>query len=209
MQHLWPHIAVLPLWPVEQSLGNVQCIRNPTGALFVFYVRHQSRYSNRREDAAALRALCRFEQGLKLALDGQPSGLFGLEGSAFIAVATDLIWALLQPVAGDGTRVAHHLQVDHSACRKVGARHIACPPFSGLDLRFRQAILATIACLLLPSSLAELITPTSYFSRQGHALLLELLGEENTCTLLARAPRWPYLFRARMGNAARETLLER
>jgi hypothetical protein len=103
----------LPLWPVEQSFGRLQCIRNPSGALFVLYVRRQSRYSNRREDAAALRALCRFEQGLKLALDGQPSGLFGLEGSAFIAVATDLIWALLQPAAGDGTRVAHHLQVDH------------------------------------------------------------------------------------------------
>jgi hypothetical protein len=33
-------------------------------------------------------------------------------------------------------------------------------------MRFRQAILATIACLLLPFSFAELITSKSYFSRQ-------------------------------------------
>jgi hypothetical protein len=194
----------LPLWPVEQSLGSLQCIRNPSGALFLFYVRHQSRYSNRREDAAALRALCRFEQGLKLALDGQPSGLFGLEGSAFIAVATDLIWALLQPAAGDGTRVAHHLQVDHFRVPQGWRTPYCLSTLSGLDMRFRQAILATIACLLLPFSFAELITSTSYFSRQrACAFLLELLGEENTCALLARAPRWPLLFRVRMGNAAR------
>jgi hypothetical protein len=50
----------------------------------------------------------------------------------------------------------------------------------------------------------QLITPTSYFSRQRVcALLLELLGEENTCALMARAHGWPPLFRARMENGAR------
>ena len=90
-------------------------------------------------------------------------------------------------------------------CLPQGWRTPYClSTLSGLDMRFRQAILATIACLLLPFSFAELITSTSYFSRQrACAFLLELLGEENTCALLARAPRWPLLFRVRMGNAAR------
>jgi hypothetical protein len=42
-----------------------------------------------------------------------------------------------------------------------------------------------------------------HFGQRICALLLELLGEENTCALMARAHRWPLLFRARMGNAAR------
>jgi hypothetical protein len=194
----------LPLWPIEQSLGSLQCICNPSGSLFVFYVRHQSGYSVRREDAAPLRALCRFEQALKLALDDRPSGLFGLEGSAFVAVVNDLIWALLQPAAGDGTRVAHHFQVDHFRVPQGWRTPYCLTTLSGLDIRFRRAILATIACLLLPSSFAELITPTSDFSWQRVCtLLLELLGEENTCALMARAHRWPLLFRVRMGNATR------
>lgn len=194
----------LPLWPVEQSLGSLQCICNPSGSLFVFYARYQGGYSVRHEDAAPLRALCRFEQALKLALDGHPSALFGLEGSAFVAVVNDLIWALLQPVAGDGTRIAHHFQVDHFRVPQGWRTPYYLTTLSGLDIRFRRAILATIACLLLPSSFAELITPTSDFSRQRVcALLLELLGEENSCAFMARAHRWPLLFRLRMGNAAR------
>jgi hypothetical protein len=82
------------------------------------------------------------------------------------------------------------LQVDHFRVPHGWRTPYCLFTLSGLDMRFRQAILATIACLLLPSSFAELITSTSYFSWQrACALLLELLGEENTCALLARAPR--------------------
>ena len=134
----------LPLWPVEQSLGSLQCICNPSGSLFVFYARHQGRYSVRHEDAAPLRALCRFEQALRLALDGHPSGLFGLEGSAFVAVVNDLIWALLQPAAGGrhqnrtpfpgrslsrAARLAHAIWLD----RPFWARHTVSPSDSRDD----------------------------------------------------------------------------
>jgi hypothetical protein len=68
--------------------------------------------------------------------------------------------------AGDGTRVAHHFQVDHVRVPQGWRMPYCLTTLSGLDIRFRRPILATIACLLLPSSFAELITPTSDFSRQ-------------------------------------------
>jgi hypothetical protein len=97
------------------------------------------------------------------------------------------------------------IQIDHFRAPQGWRTPYCLTTLSGLDLRFRRAILATIACLLLPSSFAELITPTSDFSRQRVcALLLDCLAKK-TLRAYGSCPSLAPYFSA----SAWETLLER
>ena len=73
---------------------------------------------------------------------------------------------------------------------------------SRVDLSFCQAILAIIACLLLPQYLAAMASTSSPPGRpDARSRLLRILGAEQADALLARAQRWPPYFRLRMMQA--------
>ncbi|HEY4047880.1 MAG TPA: hypothetical protein VGM27_13535, partial [Acidobacteriaceae bacterium] len=203
-------IHCVPLWLYEEPLGALQCFHDDNGARFTFFTRSHSHYSGRRKDEAVLRALCRFEQALKRALAGEVRTLPGLDSIAFVAVVTDLIWALLQTVARDGTRLAHHFEVEHFPVPPGWRAPYTLRALSGLDIWFRQSVLAIVACLLLPTYFADLITVSSHLGRPDtDARLLDVLGPENVDTLLGRAHRWPIYFRLRMEKAARSRPISR
>ena len=70
------------------------------------------------------------------------------------------------------------------------------------DLRLRRAILAVIACLLLPDFFADLVKTSDYLSSPDVCThLLRIIGPRHATSLLARAHRWPILFRQRMQRA--------
>ena len=114
-----------------------------------------------RRHRGPLSALSSFEQALKGALTGRIR-LPALGGHEFIAVVTDLTWALLQKVANDGTRLAHHLEVEQFPVPPGWRAPIMLHTLSRVDLSFRQAILATIACLLLPKYFAAMASTSSH-----------------------------------------------
>jgi hypothetical protein len=68
--------------------------------------------------------------------------------------------------------------------------------------QIRQAILAIIACLLLPQHFATMASTSSYLSRpDACSRLLRILGPEQADALLAHSRRWPTYFRMRMMRA--------
>ena len=109
----------------------------------------------------------------------------------------DLTWALLQKVANDGTRLAHHLEVEQFPVPPGWRDPIMLHTLSRVDLGFRRAILAIIACLLLPKYFAAMSSTSSHLGRPVRLLppaaccLLRILSPEQADALLARAPRWP------------------
>jgi hypothetical protein len=70
---------------------------------------------------------------------------------------------------------------------------------SRVDLSFCQAILAIIACLLLPKYFSAMASTSSPLAARSR--LLRILGAEQADALLARAQRWPLYFRLRMMQA--------
>jgi hypothetical protein len=114
----------------------------------------------------------------------------GLGGPEFIAVVADLTWALLQTVAKDGTRLAHHLHVEQFPVPPGWRVPITMHTLSRIDLRFRQAILAIIACLLVPKLFATMDGASNHLDRSDACpRLLSLLGPGETDALLARVHR--------------------
>jgi hypothetical protein len=190
----------IPLQACEEPLSALQCRQNRADARFSFYseIEHLRLYSNRHSQS--LRVLSSFEQALKAALTGRSYGL--LAGREFVAVVTDLTWALLQKVADDGTRLAHHLEVTQFPIPPGWRIPITLHTLSRVDIRFRQAILAIIACLLLPQHFATMASTSSYLSRpDACSRLLRILGPEQADALLAHSRRWPTYFRIRMMRA--------
>ena len=106
----------------------------------------KARKTGPRKEQVALSALSSFEQALKCALTGRICAE-ALGGQQFIAVVTDLTWALLQMVANDGTRLAHHLEVEQFPVPPGWRAPIMLHTLSRVDLRFSRAILAIITCL--------------------------------------------------------------
>jgi hypothetical protein len=152
----------------------------------------------------ALRALSRFEQAFKRVLAGQTHSLPGLGGDEFVAIVEDLIWALLQKVAHDGTRAAHLLEVEHFRVPPGWRAPLTLGTISRIDIRFRQAVLAIIASLLLPTYFAELTIASCYLGRPDtYSRLLRALRPEHAEELIARAQRWPLFYRLQVRQATR------
>jgi hypothetical protein len=173
------------------------CRQSRAGTRFSFYSgnEHPRLFSN--QYGQSLRVLRDFEQALKAALIGKGYGL--LAGREFVAVVTDLTWALLQKVADDGTRLAHHLEVTLFPVPPGWRTPITLHTLSRVDIKFRQAILAIIACLLLPQHFATMASTSSYLGRpDACSHLLRILGAEQADALLARSRGWPIYFRMRM-----------
>jgi hypothetical protein len=190
----------IPLRACEEPLSALQCRHGRNGARFTFHSGDRDLYLDSHRHRDPLSALSSFEQALKGALNGRfrPPGLGAHE---FIAVVTDLTWALLQKVANDGTRLAHHLEVEQFPV-PPGWRAPIMLTLSRIDLSFRQAILAIIACLLLPRYFAAMASTSSHLGRpDACSRLLRILGPEQADALLARAWRWPPYFRMRMMQA--------
>ena len=71
-----------------------------------------------------------------------------------------------------------------------------------IDLSLPQAILAIIACLLLPEYFAAMASTSSHVGRpDACSRLLCILGPEQADAMFARAQRWPPYFRMRMMQA--------
>jgi len=105
-------------------------------------------------------------------------------------------------VANDGTRLAHHLEVEQFPVPPGWRAPIMLHTLSRVDLRFRRAILAIIACLLLPKCFTAMASTSSHLGRPDtYSRLLRILGAEQADVLVARAPRWPPYFRMRMMQA--------
>jgi hypothetical protein len=184
----------------EEPLSTWQCLQSRAGARFSFYSEdeHLRLYSNRYSQS--LKILSGFEQALKAALVGRSYG--SLAGRELVAVVTDLTWALLQKVAYDGTRLAHHLEVTQYPVPPGWRTPITLHTLSRVDIRCRQAILAIIACLLLPQHSATMASTSSYLGRpDACSRLLHILEPEQADVLLARSRRWPAYFRMRMMRA--------
>ena len=191
----------IPLQACEEPLSALQCRHGRNGARFTFHSGSRDLYLDSHRHRGPLSALSSFEQALKCALTGRIRAE-ALGGQEFIAVVTDLTWALLQMVASDGTRLAHHLQVEQFPVPPGWRARIMLHTLSRVDLRFRRAILAIIACLLLPKHFAAMASTSSHLGRPDTcSRLLRILGPEQADALLARAPRWPPYFRMRMMQA--------
>jgi hypothetical protein len=191
----------IPLRACEEPLSALQCLQGRNGARFTFHSGDRDLYLDSRRHRGPLIALSSFEQALKGALTGRirPPALGGHE---FIAVVTDLTWALLQKVANDGTRLAHHLEVEQFPVPPGWRAPIMLHTLSRVDLSFRHAILAIIACLLLPKYFAAMASTSSHLGRpDACSRLLRILSSEQADALLARAQRWPPYFRVRMMQA--------
>jgi hypothetical protein len=190
----------IPLRACEAPLSTLQCCQSRSGARFSFYSEdeHLRLYSDRYSQS--LRVLSGFEQALKAALIGKSYG--SLAGRELVSVVTDLAWALLQKVAYDGTRLVHHLEVTQFPVPPGWRIPITLHTLSRVDIRCRQAILAIIACLLLPQHFATIASTSSYLGRpDACSRLLRILGPEQADLLLARSRRWPTYFRMRMMRA--------
>lgn len=191
----------IPLRACEEPLSALQCRHGRNGARFTFHSGSRDLYLDSHRHRGPLSALSSFEQALKCALTGRIRAE-ALGGQEFIAVVTDLTWALLQMVANDGTRLAHHLEVEQFPVPPGWRAPITTHTLSRVDLRFRWAILAIIACLLLPKYFAAMGSTSSHLGRpDACSRLLRILSPEQADALLARAPRWPPYFQMRMIQA--------
>jgi len=173
----------------REPLSALQRLHGRNGGRFTFHSGDRDLYLDFRRHRGPLSALSSFEQALKGALTGKirPPALGGHE---FIAVVTDLTWALLQKVANDGTRLAHHLEVEQFPVPPGWRAPIMLHTLSRVDLSFRQAILAIIACLLLPKYFAAMASTSSQLGRpDACSRLLRILRPEQGDALLARAQR--------------------
>ena len=101
---------------------------------------------------------------------------------------------LMQKVANDGTSFAHHLEVEQFPLPPGWRAPIMLHTLSRVDLSFRQAILAIIACLLLPKYFVAMVSASSHLGRpDACSRLLRILSSEQADALLARSQRWlPY-----------------
>jgi hypothetical protein len=96
----------------------------------------------------------------------------------------------------------HHLEVEQFPIPPGWRARIMLHTLSRVDLSFRQAILAIIACLLLPKYFAAMASTSSHLGRpDACSRLLRILRPEQADALLARAQRWPPYFRMRMMQA--------
>jgi hypothetical protein len=122
---------------------------------------------------------------LKGALTGRirPPALGGHE---FIAVVTDLTWALLQKVSNDGTGLAHHLEVEQFPVPPGWRAPIMLHTLSRVDLSFRQAILAIIARLLLPKYFAAMASTSSHLGRPDACCASSVQNKPMHCSLALR-----------------------
>jgi hypothetical protein len=153
-----------------------------------------------------IQALSAFEQCVKRSLGQQEpaSWMFMLKTHELNSVVCDLTWALLQPIGADGTRLAHHLETEAFRVPRGWRTPIEVCTLSQLDVSFRRAILATIACLLFPAHYTDLAQNFEWLKRTGTCRrVLQLLGSGRTEALLALDHRWPAFFRHRMRQALR------
>jgi hypothetical protein len=151
-----------------------------------------------------IQALSGFEKCLKRSLSQQEpaSWMFMLKDHELNSVVCDLTWALLQPTGADGIRVAHHLETAAFRVPRGWRTPTEVCTLSQLDVSFRRAILATIACLLFPAHYSDLAQNFQWQSRAGTCRqVLQLLGAGRTKALLALDHRWPAFFRRRMRQA--------
>jgi TniQ len=152
----------------------------------------------------SIRALSGFEQCVKRSLSQQEpaSWMFMLKPHELNSVVYDLTWALLQPIGADGTRLAHHLETEAFRVPRGWRTPTEVCTLSQLDVSFRRAILATIACLLFPAHYSDLAQTFQWLSRADTCRqVLQLLGSERAKALLALDHRWPAFFRRRMRQA--------
>jgi hypothetical protein len=128
--------------------------------------------------------------------------MFMLKPHELNSVVYDLTWALLQPIGADGTRLAHHLETGAFRVPRGWRTPTEVCTLSQLDVSFRRAILATIACLLFPAPYSALAQTFQWLSRADTCRqVLQLLGSGRAKALLALDHRWPALFRRRMRQA--------
>ncbi len=146
--------------------------------------------------SASFALLARFEQEIQKALSNH---LSCEESRQFLAVIEDLVWALLQPVAADGTRLLHCLQTEAFPTPRGWRMPMEAYPLCRASLAGRQALLAVIACLLQPEEFASLAHGSCYLrSPARHSAFLDLLGVQQAELLLSRAHRWPAEFENEM-----------
>jgi hypothetical protein len=147
--------------------------------------------------------LSKFEYTLGLALAARvhhPLPEAAKSAHELISVVEDLVWALLQMVSFDGTRLVHCFQTEPFPVPRGWRNPCPAETLSRLDVALRRAILAVVACLLWPSSFTELArTVPRLASPSRYCELLDLLGKARSDFLLSRAHRWPTAFRKQMG----------
>jgi hypothetical protein len=191
----------IALQACEKPLSSLECRQQRNATPFALYSGAPDFYPYFNRNSDSLKALSGFEQQLKAAITGG-SCAPTMGGREFVAVAMDLTWALLQKVGNDGTRLAHHLEVTQFPVPPGWRNPIVLHSLSRVDLRFRQAILAIIACLLLPKYFSVLANTSSHLGQpDACARLLRILGPEQAEALMARSGRWPTYFRMRMMRA--------
>jgi hypothetical protein len=130
---------------------------------------------------AVLPAMSAFEQALKRALCGEKPAewMFTVSSHQLISIVSDLTWALLQRVGDDGTRVAHHFETDLFPVPPGWRTPMEISTLSRADLRLRQALLATSACLLFPAQFVGLASSSCYLgSPKVWSRMLQPLGQE-------------------------------
>jgi hypothetical protein len=124
------------------------------------------------------------------------------------SVVCNLTWTLLQPIGAEGTRLAHHLESGAFRVPRGWRTPIEVCTFSQLDVSFRRAILATIACLLFPAHYTDLAHNFQWLKWTGTCRrVLQLVGLGRTEALLALDHRWPALFLRRVRQALRNRVL--
>lgn len=140
--------------------------------------------------------LSRFEQQIQKALSEY---LNNEESRQLLAVIEDLVWALLQPVAADGTRLLQCLQTEAFPTPRGWRMPMQAYPLCRASLAGRQALLAVIACLLRPKEFAPLARGSWYLrSPARRSTFLDLLGVQQAELLSSRAHRWPAEFENEM-----------
>ena len=152
----------------------------------------------------SLTLLACFEEKIRRALSTVALG--GIISCQLLAAVEDLVWALLQPIAADGTRLLHCLETTAFPTPRGWRTPPETFSLCRADLALRRALLSAIAYLLEPQAFACWGREFCHrASARVYSELLDLLGPWKADLLLSKAHRWPAQFRSKMPGAVGRT----